>query len=156
MKTSLILLLLLFISLGIAAQTLDENIDMLYNSGDFYTYKGYTFFAADYIKGDSYPGKAEALQYLAEAGYLFAIIQDDREDYTYTDNIQYLKYVFYIGCPYTDGNSSGIAYISTYDFKEKFRGIYLPSVSMEDRMKISNEIVEKKSGTMTFDYWNEN
>lgn len=156
MKTGLLVILTLFISLGLAVRTLDENIELLYSSGDFYTYRGSTFFAADYIKEDVYPDKAEALQYLAEAGYLFAIIQDDREDYTYTDDIKYLKYVFYIGCPYTDENSSGIAYISTYDFKEKFRCIYLPSVSMEERMKISSEIVAKKSSTMSFDWWNEN
>jgi len=156
MKTGLILLMLLFISLGLAARTIDEDIDLLYNSGDFYTYRGSAIFAANCIKGDEYPDKADALQYLAEAGYLFAVIQDDKEDYTYTDDIKYLKYVFYIGCPYTDENTSRIAYISTYSFREKFKGIYLPHLSMEERLKISNDIVIDKSSTMSFDWWNEN
>jgi hypothetical protein len=163
MKTVLIITLFICCSMlaGIMpARTTDENIDLLYNSGDFYKCMGETFFVADYINGDVYPDKSEALQYLAEAGYLFAIIQGDIESYTYTDNIQYMKYVRYIGCPYTDQNTSGIAYVSTFYFKEVFVHQFEPDITTEDlikeRLKLCNEVVTKWGSTMSFDYWNEN
>jgi hypothetical protein len=156
MKTGLLLILFLIVSLGLSAQTTDEDIEFVYTSGDFYMFLDKLYFVANYYEAGEYPDEAEALQYLAEAGYLFALVQCDLEDYTDTKHTDSMKKTICIGCPFKGQHTNYMAYVDMYYIRDKFQHLYMPHISMEERLNLSNEVVKTKHGIFTIDYWNEN
>lgn len=104
MKRIVLLLMLVFACMGLAAYSLGEAVDMVLESGSFFEHDGDSYFMSDTIMSeDALYDEDGALQFVAQTAFVFMVVANDWDSISSSSITSQIKNCDKIACPYSNG-----------------------------------------------------
>jgi len=124
--------------------TLDDYIDLSMMVGEFQKFDEGNFFVSKQVYLDELPTEAEAIDYIASTGLMFAKVQKNLEEYESTADTNQMKTVEYIACPYITGTSEYFAFVKLKFILEEIDDGVVAYDNEDEQFEICKKIVNER------------